>query len=958
MGTGGKQFGSGKARQPRALTRALPSHAHHHLRIRALTCSALVAVTLAFAGAAHAQGGDGGDGGGPGGSDQDTIAGGIGADGTIHGAGGSGGGAGITGGRGGDGGGSGGAGGAVPGQAGDVGASSNGLMGAGGGGGAHGFNDLSSPGALPTSTARGGDGGSGGASLLGTAGGGGGGAGGWGAVITGSGALGTLSVNALGGNGGNGGAGLVGGAGGSGGIGLALTGGPSTLTINGATIMGGNGGNGGTSVAQAAAGDGGAGIQASNASLLITGGAAIRGGKAGSTTDWITGPHAIPATNGVAITGSNLTVIVDDGMIVGGLTSGSPFPDAIRFLSGSNVVELHAGSRIFGPVVDYSNNGTLRLGGTADSSLNVVGIANGFWVGFANFAKTGSSNWTIIGNSPNALPWSIDAGRLTVNAGMPNATMTVNAGGTLAGTGTVGTTIVAAGGTFAPGSGTPGSSMTVASLTLQSNAIYLIEVGPGAFASATATGTATLGGATVNAVFSSGSYAAAKSAIVTAGSISGTFNAALLNTNLPANFKSSLSYDATHAYLNLTLDYGLTATAPAGGTVHNRHAVANTLLNAFNSSGGIPVALGGLTPAGLTQATGEIGAAPQQTAFGAMGQFLNLLGDPYGGGRDLPGAGGTIAFANDGAALPSGVRDAFAAIPGGNAAAKSPAAFERWTVWAAGFGGTQKTTGETTAVGSNDTSSSFYGTAVGADYRVSPNTTAGFALAGGGTSFGISGLGSGRSDLFQAGAFVRHAAGPAFISLSAAYGWQQVTTDRTVTAAGLDQLRATFDANTWSGRIEGGYRLVAPALGGIGVAPYAAVQTTILDLPTYAEHAMIGSNVFALAYDARTITDTRSELGLRSDKSLPLTDGILTLRGRLGWAHDVNPSRSALATFQALPGASFVVNGARQAAESALTAASVERRWLNGWSAAASFEGEFSSVSSAYAGKGVVRYTW
>jgi hypothetical protein len=32
--------------------------------------------------------------------------------------------------------------------------------------------------------------------------------------------------------------------------------------------------------------------------------------------------------------------------------------------------------------------------------------------------------------------------------------------------------------------------------------------------------------------------------------------------------------------------------------------------------------------------------------------------------------------------------------------------------------------------------------------------------------------------------------------------------------------------------------------------------------------------------------------------------------------------------------------------------------WLNGWSAAATFEGEFSNVTSSYAGKGVVRYVW
>jgi uncharacterized protein with beta-barrel porin domain len=85
---------------------------------------------------------------------------------------------------------------------------------------------------------------------------------------------------------------------------------------------------------------------------------------------------------------------------------------------------------------------------------------------------------------------------------------------------------------------------------------------------------------------------------------------------------------------------------------------------------------------------------------------------------------------------------------------------------------------------------------------------------------------------------------------------------------------------------------------------------------------------------------------------------MLTLRGRLAWAHDFNTDRAATATFQALPGASFVVNGAAQPRDSALTSASAEVRWTNGWSAAATFEGEFADAMRSYAGKGVVRYSW
>ncbi len=186
-------------------------------------------------------------------------------------------------------------------------------------------------------------------------------------------------------------------------------------------------------------------------------------------------------------------------------------------------------------------------------------------------------------------------------------------------------------------------------------------------------------------------------------------------------------------------------------------------------------------------------------------------------------------------------------------------------------------------------------------------------------------------------------------------GWQDVTTDRTVTVAGIDRLQARFNASTFAGRIEGGYRFATPWLG---LTPYAAGQVAAFNLPAYAESVLSGANTFALNYGAKTVTASRSELGLRTDKSWAVNDAILTLRGRAGWAHDFNPDRAASATFQTLPGASFVVNGAAQARDAALTTASAELKWRNGFAAGASFEGEFSNVTRSYAGKGTVRYAW
>jgi uncharacterized protein with beta-barrel porin domain len=350
-----------------------------------------------------------------------------------------------------------------------------------------------------------------------------------------------------------------------------------------------------------------------------------------------------------------------------------------------------------------------------------------------------------------------------------------------------------------------------------------------------------------------------------------------------------------------------------------------------------------------------------------MGLFMGLLTDPFmqrnGASNPLPGATGYADEASAYAAA-SNKTDAFAMFTKAPPPSQpSPASGggqgwgQRWSVWAAGFGGSQTTDGNT-AVGSNNTTSSIAGTAVGADYLFSPNTIAGFALAGGGTSFSVTNAGTGRSDLFQAGGYLRHTNGPAYLSAALAYGWQDITTHRAVMVTGLDRLRAEFNANAFSGRAEGGYRFVSPWLGGIGIAPYAAAQFVTFELPAYAEQAVGGSNSFALAYAAKSVTDTRGELGLRTDKSYAQADGVFTLRGRVAWAHDFNPDRNIAATFQTLPGASFVVNGAAQASDSALVTASAEKKWLNGWSAAATFEGEFSSVTTSYAGKAVVRYAF
>jgi uncharacterized protein with beta-barrel porin domain len=364
----------------------------------------------------------------------------------------------------------------------------------------------------------------------------------------------------------------------------------------------------------------------------------------------------------------------------------------------------------------------------------------------------------------------------------------------------------------------------------------------------------------------------------------------------------------------------------------------------------------------LNQVSGQPGGAGTQASFSATQQFMTMMLDPSAG--QAGSERGANAFAGEGQALgyapDSGrdakVREAYAAVTPRD---RRDGLFDnRWGVWASGYGGSSTLNGNT-AAGSSTTTSRVYGTVVGADYRASPDTLLGFALGGAGFNFALSdGLGSGRADVFQAGLYGRHNIGAAYLSGAPAFGWQDVTTDRTVTVAGSDHLQANFRASTLTARAEAGWRLALWPAVAFGVTPYGAVQVTSFHLPGYSERAIAGSNQFALAYGSQTTTNVRTELGARLDKTFVLSDGLLTLRSRLAWAHDSNTDRPVTATFQSLPGATFTVNGARPAANSALATAGAEMKWRNGWSLAGSFEGEFSDSTKTCAGKGTVRYAW
>lgn len=560
---------------------------------------------------------------------------------------------------------------------------------------------------------------------------------------------------------------------------------------------------------------------------------------------------------------------------------------------------------------------------------------------------------------------TINGGTLLVTGSTsPSGIVFVNPGGTLGGTGTVGSVFVDNGATLAPGM--PNSIGTLAIngfLMLCNCSTYLVKADNlGNADKAVVTGVANLGG-TLKVAPTTWIGSATTSTIMSAtGGYTGGFDATSVTR---PGWARIVDWTIAGNDVILTLDRGSLASAMPSGASDNQKAVGKAIDTAI-AGGATPtaqlIALMGLTGpalmAALDQASGQGASQVTQNGANASNLFMNAMFDPFAVGR-TSSAGATMSYAAaDDAMAYAGTKRGRVAKAANDivAPAMRDDRFEpRWRAWVSGYGGSTSTSGNAEA-GTSDVRSSVYGVVAGADYRVSPFTTLGFALGGGGSSFAVAqGLGNGSANIFQAGLFARHDVGAAYLAGGFSYTYQDTTTSRTLTVGGADQLEAKFNANTFAGRVEGGYRFDTAIAA---LSPYAALQITQINLPDYSEQAKSGSNALALTYGSNGTTITRTELGARVARSFAMNEALLTLRGRAAWAHDDGNDGVVSATFASLPGPSFTINGAAPARDTALVSAGAEVQFANNVTIAGSFEGEFSGTTRGYGGKGSVRYLW
>src|SRR5665213_1916501 len=360
------------------------------------------------------------------------------------------------------------------------------------------------------------------------------------------------------------------------------------------------------------------------------------------------------AGNATITTNAGAAVAFFDGSTGGNaqfITNGTGYVDFSGSIGPGFDGRITAGS-IAGSGAYYIGAGnTLTVGGN-NLSTEVSGVIADFLCGCSpgpgSLEKVGSGTLTLSGINTYTGTTTVFGGILDVEGSIATSSLTtVNAGGALTGAGTVGNAAIAGGGIFLPGNGPPGTFTTVAgNLAFQSGALYLVTLNATTSTFANVTGTTSLAG-TVGAAFVGSEVMKRYTILTAAGGVSGTFDGVGLGSNL-GGLVATLSYDPNHAFLNFAVDF-----SGVPGLNVNQRNVGNALTNFFNANGCLPLTFATLSPAGLSQVSGETATGTQQATFDAMNLFLGLLTDPFiagRGGSGSPGGGATPFTEEDDAA--------------------------------------------------------------------------------------------------------------------------------------------------------------------------------------------------------------------------------------------------------------------------------------------------------------------
>ena len=275
-----------------------------------------------------------------------------------------------------------------------------------------------------------------------------------------------------------------------------------------------------------------------------------------------------------------------------------------------------------------------------------------------------------------------------------------------------------------------------------------------------------------------------------------------------------------------------------------------------------------------------------------------------------------------------------------------------WDMWVSGYGSRNVTEGDA-RLGSHERTSNNRAIAGGLNFSQSESTNFGVALSWSKADFALSNrTGSGTSDTVLLALRGRTSSDRGYVEGALAVGRSSITTDRTVTIAGIDRLSAETTGNSVAAHVEAGYNM--------GVfTPFAGLRAQSFKTGAYSESALSGSSSYALGYEAATTTSLRSELGVDMQWSKALNGGGVTTLGiRAAWGHEFASNTPGARSFVTVPGAMIGVSGAIPARDSVILSANMGVAAANGLSIDGGVNMEYSNNVQDYGGSVTVGYQW
>jgi len=558
---------------------------------------------------------------------------------------------------------------------------------------------------------------------------------------------------------------------------------------------------------------------------------------------------------------------------------------------------------------------------------------------FSNFEilSMEGSEWILTNTGIFATSATVQSGTLHVNGTLTSPSVTLDAGGTLAGTGTIIGAVVN-NGNLAPGNSIGTLSIT-GPYTQAGGSTLTVEIdSSGATDLLDVTGAATIQpGATVSVLAVPGAYAVGtRSPILTAsGGVTGAYDTLIDNA---AFVDFALDYDAN----NVFLDVLQTSVAFASVAETPNQASAGGAVETLDPGNAVQAAVFGLTEAqardAFDQLSGEIFASTKGLLFTQSESLRNALDD-----RLLqPGGDDDAAFSTAQLTLNLAPEDvscttAFCALGAGPAL----------TAWARALGSWGSADGDGNAASANTETA---GMLAGADASFDDRWRIGLAAGYSHTGVDVDTRASSASiDSYHLAVYGGFHQGRFSARLGGSYSFHEIDTERHVDFPGFSE-RVDAEASARSAQAFGeiGYDI---HLGTAVIQPVAGLSYVNIDSDSFDE----GDGAAALRAGAENDDLLFSSVGFRAATVTESFGLPLRLHGMLGWRHAYGDTTLESRLHFSDGSTAFTVSGTPIARDAALIEAGADLALTGNLTIGLSYAGQIAADSRENAVRGDLR---